>query len=109
MATGMTERQFQDQVIALATLLGWKCHHVRPGITSGGRYMTHVQGHVGFPDLVMAHPKRGVIFAELKSDNGRVDAAQKDWHVVLSTADAEVHVWRPGDWKQIQTRLGAHG
>lgn len=107
MAAGMTEREFQDQVIALATLLGWKCHHVRAGMTRNGRYMTHVQGHVGFPDLVLAHPKRGVIFAELKSENGRVDDAQKAWHVVLSEAQTEVHVWRPKDWPVIQARLQA--
>ena len=89
----------------MATILGWKCHHVRPGITSNGRYMTHVQGHVGFPDLVMAHPTRGVIFAELKSDTGRISDAQKDWIIVLSEADAEVHVWRPVDLSTIQRRL----
>lgn len=102
----MNEKQFQDQVIALAILLGWKVHHVRPGITSNGRYMTHVQGHTGFPDLVLAHPERGVVFVELKSENGRVAPEQKSWHVVLSEAACEVHVWRPKDWQEIQTRLG---
>ena len=51
----MKEREFQDQVIAMAILYGWKVHHVRPGMTRNGAWMTHVQGHTGFPDLVMAY------------------------------------------------------
>lgn len=101
----MKEREFQDQVIAMAILYGWKVHHVRPGMTANGRWMTHVQGHTGFPDLVLAHKTKGIIFAELKADKGRCETDQIDWLRTLDTAGAECYVWRPADWHFIQTRL----
>ena len=105
----MNERQFQDQVIAMGILYGWKAHHVRPGMTANGRWMTHVQGHVGFPDLVLAHKERGIIFAELKAGKNRADEAQVDWLRTLDAAAAikppEVYVWRPGDVQFIQRRF----
>lgn len=105
----MKEREFQDQVIALAILYGWKVHHVRPGMTANGRWMTHVQGHSGFPDLVLAHETRGLIIAELKAEHGRLDPAQHDWLHTLNAAGAEVYVWRPKDITFITQRfLGKH-
>lgn len=101
----MNERQFQDQVIAMAILYKWKVHHVRPGMTAKGRYMTHVQGHVGFPDLVLAHEERGLIFAELKAAKGRLGVDQVDWLRTLDATGAECYVWRPDDWHFIQRRL----
>jgi hypothetical protein len=73
---------------------------IRPGV-----WKTPLQGHAGFPDLVLAHNTRGVLFAELKSDIGRVSTLQKAWHETLSAAGAEVHVWRPKDLQDISTRL----
>lgn len=101
----MKEREFQDQVIALAILYGWKVHHVRPGRTASGAWMTHVQGHTGFPDLVLAHNTKGVVFAELKGDKGRLEEDQVDWLRTLDATGAECYVWRPKDWHFIQTRL----
>jgi len=101
----MSERDFQDQVIALAILHGWKVHHVRPGMTSTGRWMTHVQGHRGFPDLVLCHDKHGIVFAELKANKGRLDEAQVDWLRFLDAAGGEVYVWRPTDLPYILKRL----
>jgi len=101
----MLEKEFQTQVIAMAILYGWKVHHVRPGMTASGRWMTHVQGHAGFVDLVLAHNTKGVIFAELKGDTGRVLPDQIDWLRTLDAAGQECYVWRPKDWHFIQTRL----
>lgn len=101
----LTERDFQDQVIAMAIMYGWKAYHVRPGRTSSGAWMTHIQGHAGFPDLVLAHRDRGTIFAELKTENGRLDPAQHDWLEVLNAAGNEVYVWRPKDFHFITQRL----
>ena len=101
-----TERQFQDKVIAMAIMYGWKAHHVRPGMNSKGRWMTHVQGHIGFPDLVLAHQSRGIIYAELKTDTGRCSTEQLDWLQVLNDAGAECYVWRPADFQYIVKRLG---
>lgn len=101
----MKEREFQDQVIAMAILYGWKCHHVRPGRTSNGSWMTHVQGHTGFPDLVLSHETRGTVFAELKAEKGRLEPDQVDWLRTLDATGLECYVWRPSDWHFIQTRL----
>jgi len=111
MGTGMSEpwpiseKQFQDQVIALAILHGWKVHHVRPGMSSTGRWLTHVQGHVGFPDLVMAHERHGLLFVECKTVKGRLTEAQVDWCRTLDATGAETYVWRPTDLHFIQRRL----
>ena len=101
----VNERQFQDQVIAMAILYGWKVHHVRPGMTANGRWMTHVQGHTGFPDLVLAHKERGLIFAELKAQKGRLEDDQIDWLRTIDATGAECYVWRPDDWPFIQRRF----
>jgi hypothetical protein len=101
----ISEKQFQDQVIALAILHGWKVHHVRPGMSSTGRWLTHVQGHTGFPDLVMAHNTHGILFVECKTIKGRLSEAQVDWCRTLDAAGAETYVWRPTDLHFIQRRL----
>lgn len=101
----ISERDFQDQVIALAILHGWKVHHVRPGMTANGRWMTHVQGHTGFPDLVLCHETRGLIFAELKANKGRLGEDQIDWLRYLDATGAETYVWRPVDLQYIMRRF----
>jgi hypothetical protein len=101
----ISERAFQQAVIELATMTGWKVNHQLPAQNGNGRWRTFTQGHVGFPDLVLAHPTRGVIFAELKSAVGRVSEAQRIWLDTLELAGAEAYVWRPTDMPQIKTRL----
>ena len=86
-------------------MFGWRLFHARPAQTQSGRWLTAQTGHIGFPDLVMAHPSRGVIFAELKSQVGRVSPGQRIWLNVLEAAGAECYVWRPSDFDAIKTRL----
>lgn len=104
----ISEKDFQQQVVALAILHGWMVHHVRPGMTSKGAYMTHVQGHPGFPDLVLMHPDHpewGIIFAELKTVKGRLSENQVVWCRGLDAAGGEAYVWRPTDLPFITRRL----
>lgn len=87
----ITEKQFQQQVIDLARLCGFRVYHTWLSIRSAA----------GFPDLVLARPPR-LIFAELKSDRGALTPAQHDWLTALRCcAGVEVYVWRPADWEQI--------
>jgi hypothetical protein len=72
------ERDFQRTVIDLARRTGWRVHHTRPALTQRGRWLTPVQGDVGFPDLVLCRPPR-LIVAELKRVGGRLTAAQRGW------------------------------
>ena len=99
------EAAFQSQVVQLAHTLGWLVQHTRPA-KQGDRWITPIQGDAGFPDLVLAHPLRGVIFAELKSATGLVSDAQHVWARALRDAGAEWRLWRPKDMHDIQRRLG---
>jgi hypothetical protein len=92
----MTESDFQKIVINLAKGAGWLVHHPMPAMNRRGVWATHELGDHGFPDLVLAHPKGRVIFAELKSEKGRVSPLQSRWITTLELG-AVVHVWRPAD------------
>jgi VRR-NUC domain len=50
----------------------------------------------GWPDLAIAGPG-GILFAELKSQSGRVSPAQKEWISVLESSGQAVFTWRPAD------------
>jgi len=101
----MKESYFQSQVIMLARLHGWLVMHTRAVEIRPGVWKTPIRGHAGFPDLVLAHQTRGVIFAELKSDMGRLSDKQELWCQTLCDADMEHHVWRPKDLDYISKRL----
>ncbi len=98
----VNERIWQDQVVTLARMNGWHVfhpspHQVRPGVfRSDG---------VGFPDLVLAHRERGLIFAELKTERGKVSPAQKAWALAIAP-HAEWYLWRPSQIDLIAKRLG---
>lgn len=101
----MTEAQLQDRVVDLAKARGWRVAHFRPARTKDGSWRTPVQGDKGFPDIVLARDGR-VIFAELKSETGRLGEGQAEWLQNLEDGpDAHDHVlvrlWRPSDWPEI--------
>ena len=103
MAVKVSERQFQVQVIEVMRVLGYRVAHFRPAMNQRGQWRTPVAADgAGFPDLVAVRPegKRSgrVIFAELKSEAGRLAPDQTLWANVLAAAGAEVYSWRPRDW-----------
>lgn len=101
---GGTEAGFTTAVIAYARLMGWKAHHQRPARTRDG-WRTAVSGDgKGFLDLVLCRER--VVFAELKTDRGRLTPEQKMWVGWLTAAGQEVHVWRPENWPEIERVLG---
>jgi hypothetical protein len=71
--------------------------------------MTAITGHIGFPDLVLAHQTRGVLFVELKTSTGRLSTPQKEWRDTLQAAGGEWRLWRPEDLPFIVRRLAANG
>lgn len=85
-----SEASFQRQVVALATLYGWRWYHV----PDSRRCVA------GFPDLVLVR-RPHVIFAELKRENGRVTEDQQDWLDELRACGQSVFVWRPSDFDTI--------
>ena len=101
----VSEAAFQQVVIDVARWHGWKVFHPLPAQNARGRWRTAQAGDTGFPDLVLAHPNRGVIFAELKSAIGKVMDSQQQWIDALRQGGAEVYVWRPADLDQIKLIL----
>jgi hypothetical protein len=100
----VNESDFQKIVIKLAQHYGWLVHHALPSMNKRGVWATHELGDHGFPDLVLAHPSGRVIFAELKSDKGKVSPLQSRWLSVLEQG-AVVWVWRPSDLEWIAQYL----
>ena len=80
----MTEAELTRAVRVLARMNGWLHYH-----TFDSR-----RSEAGFPDLVLVRKSR-VVFAELKSVNGRVSKDQSLWLEALRRAGQEVYLWRP--------------
>ena len=92
---GMSERQFQDAVLEMARLFGFRSYH-----TFNSR-----RSEAGFPDLVLVRDGR-LIAAELKSETGRLSPAQVAWISELERCrGVDVHVWRPGNLAEIERTL----
>ena len=88
----MTEAQLQDAVLDLARFAGYLAYHTFDSRRSAP----------GFPDLVLVHadPRIGrAIYAELKTERGRLRHEQMQWLTALEASGHEVHVWRPRDWR----------
>jgi hypothetical protein len=95
-ATGqLSEREFRQQVLDLCRYMGWRYYFS----------WTSVHSPAGFPDLVLCHPTRGFLLAELKSETGQLSEAQQSWIDALRAAGVECHVWRPADLDSIVKRL----
>lgn len=106
-----SEAAFQQQVVNLAGYYGWRCYHTHDSRRS----------QAGFPDLVLVRGPE-LIFAELKTDKGRVRAEQQLWIRDLeqvstaialdleqldhdSQACVDVYLWRPADFDELHARL----
>lgn len=100
----VNEKALQNAVVELAKLYGWRVHHTRPAQMPSGKWATPIQGHAGFPDLVLVRPP-DILFVELKSAIGRTSPQQDEWLAALSASGAEVHLWRPRDITIIKERL----
>lgn len=96
MAHDMAEATLVDRIVELAGDMGWRAYHQRPARTARG-YRTALQGHKGFPDLVLASGQQ-TIFVECKSHTGQLDADQRRWRDVLTAGGADWRLWRPMDW-----------
>ena len=93
---GLTEKQFQQQIIQLAHLHGWWCYHTHDSRRS----------QPGFPDLVLIRG-RSILYRELKTDRGRLTIDQQHVLDLLHIAKADQGVWRPRDWPAIESTLSA--
>lgn len=91
----LTEKDWQRRVTNYATIRGWLVYH--PLISRGSA--------PGWPDLTMVRDGK-IIFAELKTDTGRLSRDQTIWLDKLAKVPTiEVHVWRPADWPHVMAAL----
>ena len=91
----VTEKEFQQQVVALARVCGWRTYYTHDSRRSP----------FGFPDLCMVRPPR-LIMAELKSERGKLSPQQIEWLADLRCIYAvEVYLWRPSDFDDIVAAL----
>lgn len=106
----ITEAQYQRTVTSLATATGWKWWHVSDARRSAGGRTTGDRAVAGLTDLIMAHPTRGYVFAELKRQDGKVRDSQREAFeamapAALASRNVRVHVWRPSDYDDIVVPL----
>jgi hypothetical protein len=113
----VSEQNFQFTVVVLATTLGWNLlYHTYRSDKSAP----------GFFDLVLINERQGrIIFAELKSEAGVLEAEQYEWgRAVCEIIDCwsialgrgrrpasfplEYYLWRPSDMGQIEAVLTRH-
>lgn len=97
----VSEKEFQAAVIRYAELRGYRVYHTHDSRRSAA----------GFPDLVLVKHGR-LVFAELKTEKGRLSKAQEEWLDALGNVGdplcdhcADVHVWRPSNWPVIEAVL----
>lgn len=95
---GVTEKEWQTQVMALLKYRGYRTYH-----THDSRRST-----AGFPDVVAVNAaKRDTLVLELKTERGKVSAEQLAWLAEFTSAGIEARVVRPSDidWLIQRTRL----
>lgn len=83
-----SERDYQRTIVTAARDAGWRIHHTRAAKNAHGRYLTPIQGHPGFPDLILVHRMVGVFFRELKVST-QLSEDQKLWGQALMDAGAD--------------------
>lgn len=91
----LSEKEFQSSVVDLAEAMGWRSWHDRDARRNAA----------GLPDWILLRPPR-LLFIELKSETGRLRPEQRAWIDELARCPGvEVHVWKPGDWPEIEEAL----
>jgi hypothetical protein len=86
----ISEKVFQGQVRKAAIVNGFLFYHTWNSMRSAA----------GFPDCVLVHPKKGrLIFAELKSETGKVTPEQQSWiDALMDVPGVEGYILRPSDF-----------
>jgi hypothetical protein len=91
--TLVTESEWSGVVADVARLAGFELRYH----TFRSKRSAH-----GFPDWVLVSTRQQrVVFAELKSETGRVSHEQERWITALKLCGVEAYVWRPGDFDQV--------
>ncbi|MDZ4263778.1 MAG: VRR-NUC domain-containing protein [Pseudomonadota bacterium] len=99
----VSEKQLQATVVEMALAHGWSVY----GVLDQREYSKRLSK--GWPDLVLVK-HQCIIFAELKSEKGKVSPEQRAWLNALRTVVRPmewgyVKVWRPSDLPTIEAML----
>ena len=89
----VSEKRWMWKVIRHAEARGWRYYHV----------INATMAPPGWPDLVLVRER--VIFAELKTRKGKLTRDQESWLKSLRDARAEVYVWLPKHWPEVERTL----
>jgi len=101
---GPSEDEFSEMVVQFAQLNGWACVHFRAARTGNGWRTPVSADGKGWVDWQFVRER--VVYAELKTDKGRLTDEQKAWSDRLKAAGQEVYLWRPESWDEIKRTLG---
>ncbi|MEN8233759.1 MAG: hypothetical protein ABFR89_02410 [Actinomycetota bacterium] len=79
----MKEDDLKSAVTDALEWNGWRWQHQRPAMKKDGSWMTPIEGHKGWPDIVAVKDGR-MILAELKGSSGRCSPDQLVWLTMLA-------------------------
>lgn len=101
-----SEKQFQHTIIDFAQAIGYRVYHQ---IDTGACQACQAPNYSkrigpGFPDLVIAGRGK-LIYAEVKSETGKLSVDQEMWRDLLLEAGAQWYLWRPSSWTEIEKAL----
>jgi hypothetical protein len=100
-----THTEFQQQVVELAHMFGWRHLHVRRSIGRGRKWVT-ATNLTGWPDLQLMRPDRGYVAAELKIPPDKPTPEQIELLQFLNLMPNTVaKLWTPDDWDDINATL----
>lgn len=96
----ISEAELQAAIIECAGRLGWRVHHQRPARLGNGAWRTAIEGHPGFPDLVLLKPPRLLIWELKRQDarRARTTPDQEEWLRQFMRCGVSIGVIRPSDW-----------
>jgi hypothetical protein len=114
----ITERRFQRQVTDYARLMGWRVREDRATnqrrdcawcrrplcCAACSRPVSVLRNDAGMLDLILIRRPR-IVWAELKSERGKLTVEQAACVAELRACGQEVFVWRPRDWEAIERCL----
>jgi len=89
----VTEKEFQQTVVDMARLLGWRVYHTHDSRRS----------EPGFPDLCLVRDR--IVFLELKTATGKVTPEQAGWISAITAAGGTALAVRPKDLPEIEKAL----
>lgn len=84
-----TEAEFQGWILNACQRLRLAAYHTHDSRRS----------EKGFPDLVIVG-MNGILYRELKKQDGVVSVEQRYWLSILQESGADVAVWRPNLWPE---------